>query len=68
MRGHRLVDAAVFEPIPIGSAVKDGCTHIMVLSTRPATTQPRGLTKHVGRVLYDTVKYTVLNAPCESCN
>lgn len=35
-RGHRLVDAAVFEPVPLRSALRDGCTHVLVLCTRPA--------------------------------
>ena len=34
-RGHRFVDAAVFEAVPFRSAVADGCTHILVLCTRP---------------------------------
>lgn len=34
-RGQRLVDAAVFEPIPFRSAIADGCTHVLVLGTRP---------------------------------
>lgn len=35
-RGHRLVDAAVFEAVPFRSAIADGCTHVLVLCTRPA--------------------------------
>lgn len=34
-RGQRLVDAAVFEPVPFRSAIADGCTHVLVLGTRP---------------------------------
>ena len=34
-RGRRLVDAAVFEAIPLRAAVADGCTHCIVLPTRP---------------------------------
>jgi len=30
------VDGALFEPIPIHSAVADGCTHVLTLLTRPA--------------------------------
>lgn len=33
--GHRLVDAAVFQPVPFRSAIADGCTHLLVLCTRP---------------------------------
>ena len=34
-RGHRLVDAAVFEAIPFRSAIADGCTHVLVLNNLP---------------------------------
>ncbi len=34
-RGHRLVDAMVYEPVPVWSAIDDGCTHILTLSTKP---------------------------------
>lgn len=33
-RGHRLVDAAVMEPVPVNVAAADGCTHVLVLCTR----------------------------------
>lgn len=36
VRGQRCVDAAVFEPVPVASAIRDGCTHVLVLSTRTA--------------------------------
>ena len=39
LRGRQLVDAAVFEPVPVPSAIRDGCTHVLVLCTRPAPTQ-----------------------------
>ena len=29
------MDAAVFEPVPFRSAIADGCTHLLVLCTRP---------------------------------
>ncbi len=35
LRGRTLVDAAVFEPVPTPSAVRDGCTHVLALCTRP---------------------------------
>lgn len=62
MRGQRLVDAAVFEPVPVRSALRDGCTHALVLCTRPATlhTSWRKLVR--GTVVH-MVKSTVLNAP-----
>mmetsp|Transcript_33901 Transcript_33901/g.84983 ORF Transcript_33901/g.84983 Transcript_33901/m.84983 type:complete len:458 (+) Transcript_33901:334-1707(+) len=38
-RGHSLVDAAIFEPIPFPAAIADGCTHVLVLCSRPDPTQ-----------------------------
>ncbi len=61
-RGHNLVDAAIFEPVPLRTALRDGCTHVLVLCTRPATlhtTWRRAVRGTVVRV----VKQTVLNAP-----
>ena len=40
-RGMRLVDAAVFEAVPFRTAIADGCTHVLVLSSRPRPS-PRG--------------------------
>jgi predicted patatin/cPLA2 family phospholipase len=34
-RGRRLVDAAVFEPVPFRAAIADGCTHLVTLCSRP---------------------------------
>jgi predicted patatin/cPLA2 family phospholipase len=34
-RGRSMVDAMVYEPIPIWSAIDDGCTHVLTLSTKP---------------------------------
>lgn len=33
--GDLLFDASIFEPLPYQSALKDGCTHVMVLASRP---------------------------------
>ncbi len=33
--GKRFLDALLFEPIPYRSAARDGCTHVLVLLTRP---------------------------------
>ncbi len=33
--GERYLDALLFEPIPYRAAVRDGCTHVLVLLTRP---------------------------------
>lgn len=30
-----MVDAAVFEPVPVKAALRDGCTHVLVLCSRP---------------------------------
>ena len=67
VRGHRLVDAAVFEPVPFRSAVRDGCTHVLVLSTRPAAKAPglTGISKHVNRLANDLIKRAFLYEPCE---
>ncbi len=36
--GERFLDALLYEPIPFRSAVRDGCTHVLVLLTRPEGT------------------------------
>lgn len=61
-RGHRFVDAAVFEPIPVKSAVRDGCTHVMALCSRPASSGP-AWGKVVKRTLTGAVKHFVLSPP-----
>ena len=33
--GERFLDALLFEPIPYRTALADGCTHVLVLLTRP---------------------------------
>jgi hypothetical protein len=33
--GEPLVDALIFEPIPYRSAVRDNCSHVLVLRTLP---------------------------------
>ncbi len=48
--GERFLDALLFEPIPYASAVRDGCTHVLVLLTRPDGTlngQPTLFERHV---------------------
>lgn len=32
---ERLVDSQLYEPIPFRTAVEDGCTHVLVLRSRP---------------------------------
>ena len=62
--GHRLVDAAVFEPIPYRAAIQDGCTHVLSLCSRP---RPRGASGRVRRamkqILDRTIKRFVLSPP-----
>jgi predicted acylesterase/phospholipase RssA len=42
LRGRRLVDAAVLQAHPYESAVRDDCTHVLSLSTRPLGRVRRG--------------------------
>jgi predicted patatin/cPLA2 family phospholipase len=41
--GERLVDASLFEPVPLPTALRDGCTHVLVLLSRPSQDAPRRL-------------------------
>ncbi|KAK9856443.1 hypothetical protein WJX84_002513 [Apatococcus fuscideae] len=59
-RGMTLVDAAVFEPVPFRTAIADGCSHIVVLATRPPFRGGR-LRKAVSDVFTGAVKRAVLN-------
>ncbi|KAK9825984.1 hypothetical protein WJX74_003239 [Apatococcus lobatus] len=59
-RGMTLVDAAVFEPVPFRVAIADGCSHIVVLATRPPFRGGR-LRKAVADVFTGAVKRAVLN-------
>lgn len=60
-RGHRLVDAAVFEAVPFRSAIADGCTHIVVLCTRPAPLRKSAIDKALTDALQATIKKAVMN-------
>jgi predicted patatin/cPLA2 family phospholipase len=42
--GKPFLDGGISEPIPIRSAIDEGCTHLLVLLTRPASHCPRKLT------------------------
>ena len=64
-RGHQLVDAAVFEPIPVKAALRDGCTHVLALCSRAPDEGP-AWGKLVKKVVHNAVKYTVLN-PVSVC-
>ncbi len=47
-RGRRLVDAAVFEPVPFRAAIAEGCTHVLTLCSRPVSTCANPLVQHCG--------------------
>jgi predicted patatin/cPLA2 family phospholipase len=40
-RGEPMVDGGLLEPIPFGSALRDGATHVLVLRSRPADWRSR---------------------------
>uniref|UniRef100_A0A061QSI3 Patatin n=1 Tax=Tetraselmis sp. GSL018 TaxID=582737 RepID=A0A061QSI3_9CHLO len=64
LRGHLLVDAAVFEPVPFPMALRDGCTHVLALCSRPdPSRQPRGglLASPVRRAVRGLVRRAVLS-------
>lgn len=61
-RGHDLVDAAVFEPLPIKAALRDGCTHVLALCSRTHSAGP-AWGKYLTHVLSSAIKYMVLNPP-----
>jgi len=62
--GQRLVDAAVFEPIPYRAAIKDGCTHVLALCSRPRPSGARGRIRRAMKRIFDrSVKMLVLNPP-----
>lgn len=35
VRGEPMADAVIYEPVPYRSAVREGCSHVLVLRTRP---------------------------------
>jgi predicted patatin/cPLA2 family phospholipase len=59
-RGHDLVDAAVFEPLPIKAALRDGCTHVLALCSRTHSAGP-AWGKYLTNALSSAVKYMLLN-------
>lgn len=60
-RGRRMVDAAVFEAVPFRTAIADGCTHVLVLSSRPRPS-PRGSTRaSIDEALENVVKRALLS-------
>ena len=46
-----MTDALVYEPIPYRSALKENCTHVIVLRTRPDGVAVLGKTSLVERVM-----------------
>ncbi|KAI7840064.1 hypothetical protein COHA_006195 [Chlorella ohadii] len=64
-RGQRLVDAGkrgiltVFQPVPFRSAIADGCTHLLVLCTRPTHLTRRS---RVNATLADAVEVAIKRA------
>jgi len=70
-RGLCMVDAAVFEGIPLPSAMEDGCTHVLALCTqsRPELeneaklTRKRKVLRQLGAMVSQAVKSIVLNPP-----
>jgi hypothetical protein len=52
------VDAAVFEAVPFRSAIADGCTHLLVLCTRPA----RRRRSRVNAALADAMEVAIKKA------
>ncbi|EIE27199.1 FabD/lysophospholipase-like protein [Coccomyxa subellipsoidea C-169] len=59
-RGRRLVDAAVFEPVPFRAAIADGCTHLITLCSRPPFEGGR-VAKIIDSLVSDAVKKFVMN-------
>ncbi|BDA50943.1 hypothetical protein COCOBI_17-1620 [Coccomyxa sp. Obi] len=59
-RGRRLVDAAVFEPVPFRAAIADGCTHLITLCSRPPFEGGR-VAKIIDSLVSDAVKRFVMN-------
>lgn len=60
-RGHRFVDAAVFEAVPFRSAVADGCTHVLVLCTRAAPAGRSILDQALADAMEAAVKRAVMS-------
>jgi len=52
-RGDTLVDAMVFEPVPVWSAIDDGCTHVLTLSTKP---KPEGCFESIQRMSNSVIR------------
>eukprot|EP01025_Chloroclados_australasicus_P000569 TRINITY_DN10256_c0_g3_i1.p1 TRINITY_DN10256_c0_g3~~TRINITY_DN10256_c0_g3_i1.p1 ORF type:complete len:374 (-),score=33.95 TRINITY_DN10256_c0_g3_i1:736-1857(-) len=62
IQGRRYVDAAVFEPIPYLSAIQDGCSHILVLCTRPPPENKSSFMTAWEQIMSQTIKKLVLNS------
>lgn len=62
VRGERLLDAAVFEPVPVESALRDGCTHVLVLCTRNSHVE-RGWRARLNRQVVRAIVHSWLTRP-----
>ena len=60
-RGQRLVDAAVFEPVPFRSAIADGGTHLLVLCTRPRATRRSRVNMALADAMESAIKKAILS-------
>jgi len=60
-RGQRFVDAAVFEAVPFRSAIADGCTHVLVLCTRPAPARRSYLDQALSDAVEGVIKRAVMS-------
>ena len=55
------MDAAVFEPVPWRSAIADGCTHVLVLCTRPARARKSAVSTALEDAMEAAIKRAVLS-------
>jgi hypothetical protein len=55
------VDAAVFEPVPFRSAIADGCTHLLVLCTRPRATRRSRVNMALADAMESAIKKAILS-------
>jgi hypothetical protein len=51
----------VFEAVPFRSAIADGCTHVVVLCTRPAPVRKSAIDKALADALEAAIKKAVMN-------
>ncbi|CAD7703920.1 unnamed protein product [Ostreobium quekettii] len=61
--GHRLVDAAVFEPVPYQAAIRDGCTHVLALCSNTPTCGAEGPVQQVVKKFMNAAVGHIINNP-----